>query len=221
MHITTCENHHWLPFSWFAIVISPFPSYDSNAHYESISPENYSVKLLADSCQFIKKHTPRSLNHHQHIRASLNAPAASLHYHDMLTCVKTAGGLLERKTLAGKYLLYFAVPLSVLHYKAGKSSSQGWQYAINTIFVLISNENTRSCSENSLSRRKRSWVYRFFYDITTRRRSCSCVNKAHNDWEERPCIWKTDVMRPFSGDIFMHGCNFDATSDPSLWQFYK
>lgn len=32
---------------------------------------------------------------------------------------------------------------------------------------------------------------------------------------------KVVVMRPFGGDIFRQGCDFDSTADPSHWQFYK
>lgn len=49
-----------------------------------------------------------------------------------------------KKTTAWKASVYFVVPPSLstlsIALQAGKSSSQGWQYSINTLFVLISGE---------------------------------------------------------------------------------
>ncbi len=125
--------------------------------------------------------------------------------------LKQAGGLLEENHCLEHFLYIFVVPPSFsalsIASQAGKSSSQGWQYSINTIFVLISRENTRR--RQKLHQQEEN-IQIFLH-----------VNKAPNDWEKHPCIWKTAVMRPFGGDAFMYGCNFDSTSDPSLWQFYK
>ena len=146
--------------------------------------------------------------------AQLKAPVASSHHRDLLACAKTAGRRLTGKQLPGNYLYNLASDFHHLQYSVHAEKgivSVADDLPINTIFVLIS-RRTPSAGGNILQ-----FTDFLHYSLTTE----LLINKEQHDWEEQPYIWKVDVMRPFRGDNFMHGSNFDSTADPSLWQFYK
>ncbi len=122
-----------------------------------------------------------------------------------------------KKTTAWKNICIFS-SFSTLNIglQDGKSSSQGRQFPIDTIFVLISSKNT----SGSPSVGGNFPEFTDFYDITTWRESSSYINKAQ-PLRDTFIYLKNGCMRSFGGDIFMCGCNFDSTFKPSVWQFYK